>query len=312
MADHWTTRMVTDTYGINLWRSIRNLWPKLRENSSIRTEDGRKVLFWEDKWLDQAPLRDTFNDIYTLNQQQRATVAEVWSNQGWNLSFRRPFNDWEILRLVEFFSKLEQFKGTSTDQDRLEWKGHSKGSFSVKGAYKKFNPYDNQIEDWPWKLIWKVKIPYKVSCFTWLVAKQVVLTQENLMKRGIHLSPRCFFCEEKAETVTHLFIHCRITLQLWEMFLSKKDLNWVMPRKIDQTLKIWSSYANLSDHKDRWKIIPACIWWAAWTESNLRCHQNKSNNIQKMKMKCLVLFHFWCKQEYREDLESSMDVLGSL
>ncbi|WMV52983.1 hypothetical protein MTR67_046368, partial [Solanum verrucosum] len=226
MADHWTTRMVTDTYGINLWRSIRNLWPKLRENSSIRTEDDRKVLFWEDKWLDQAPLRDTFNDIYTLNQQQRVTVAEVWSNQGWNLSFRRPFNDWEILRLVEFYSKLEQFKGTSTDQDRLEWKGHSQSSFSVKGAYKKFNPYDNQIEDWPWKLIWKVKIPYKVSCFTWLVAKQAVLTQENLMKRGIHLSPRCFFCEEKAETVTHLFIHCRITLQLWEMFLSKKGLNW--------------------------------------------------------------------------------------
>ncbi|WMV42981.1 hypothetical protein MTR67_036366 [Solanum verrucosum] len=111
MADYWTTRMVTDSYGINLWRSIRNLWPKLRENSSIRTEDSKKVLFWEDKW---------------------------------------------------------------------------------------------------------------------------------------------------------------ITLQLWEMFLSKKGLNWVMPRKIDQTLKIWSSYANLSDHKDRWKIIPACIWWAAWTERNLR------------------------------------------
>ena len=93
MADHWTTRMVTDTYGINLWRSIRNLWPKLRENCSIRTEDGRKVLFWEDQWLDQAPLRDTFNDIYTLNQQQRVIMAEVCSNQGWNLSFRRPFND---------------------------------------------------------------------------------------------------------------------------------------------------------------------------------------------------------------------------
>ncbi|WMV42466.1 hypothetical protein MTR67_035851 [Solanum verrucosum] len=71
MADHWTTRMVNDTYRINLWRSIRNLWPKLRENFSIRIEDGRKVLFWEDKWLDQAFLRDIFNDIYTLNQQQR-------------------------------------------------------------------------------------------------------------------------------------------------------------------------------------------------------------------------------------------------
>ncbi|WMV45920.1 hypothetical protein MTR67_039305, partial [Solanum verrucosum] len=85
----------------------------------------------------------------------------------------------------------------------------------------------------PWKLIWKVKIPYKVSCFTWLLAKQVVLTQENLMKRGIHLSPGYLFCEEKVETITHQFIHCRITFQLWEIFLSMKCLSWVMPRKID-------------------------------------------------------------------------------
>ncbi|KAG5569606.1 hypothetical protein H5410_059372 [Solanum commersonii] len=262
--------MVSDTYGINLWKSIRNLWSKLRENSD-KSEDGGKVLLREDKWLDQAPLMDTFNDIYTLNQQQRATVAEVWSNQGWNLSFRRPFNDREILRLVEFYSKLEQFKETSTDQDRLEWKGHSQGSFSVKGALKNLTLMIIKLRTGLGSLYGKSKLLIKF-----------------LVSLGL------------------------ITLQLWEMFLSKKGLNWVMPRKIDQTLKIWSSYANLSDHKDRWKIIPACIWWAAWIERNLRCHQNKSNNIQKMKMKCLVLFHFWCKQEYREDLESSMDVLGSL
>lgn len=86
------------------------------------------------------------------------------------MSFTRPFNDWEILRLVEFYNKLEQFKATSNDLDRLELQGHSQGRFSVKGAYKKLNAYDNQINDWPWKLIWKVKIPCKVSCFTrlWL------------------------------------------------------------------------------------------------------------------------------------------------
>ena len=27
---------------------------------------------------------------------------------------------------------------------------------------------------------------------------------------------------------------------------------------------------------------------------------------------CLVLFHFWYKQEYMEDLESVMNILGSL
>ncbi|KAK6796557.1 hypothetical protein RDI58_004258 [Solanum bulbocastanum] len=312
MEDHWSTCMVTNTYGTSLWRTIRKLWPKLRGNCKIKIGNGVKVSFWEDSWLEQGPLKTLFPDVFILNQQQRDTVAEVWSNQGWNLSFRRPFNDWEIQRVVEFYRTLKQFRGGNTAQDCLEWKDHKQGRFSVKGAYKKFNPFNSQINGWPWKMIWKAKIPYKVSCFTWLLAKQAVLTQENLMKRGIQLRPRCFLCGEKAETVSHLFLHCRITNQLWDLFINKKGLKWVMPRRVTQTLKIWSSYANISGHRERWKIIPACIWWSTWKERNLRCHQNKSNTIQKMKMNCLVMFHFWCKQEYMEDLEAVVNVLGSL
>ncbi|WMV59186.1 hypothetical protein MTR67_052571 [Solanum verrucosum] len=184
MEDHWSTSMVTNTYGTSLWRTIRNLWPKLGGNCKIKIGNGVKVSFWEDSWLEQGPLKTLFPDVFILNQQQRATVAEVWSNQGWNLSFRRPFNDWEIQRVVEFYRTLEQFRGGNTVQDCLEWKDHKQGRFSVKGAYKKFNPFNNQINGWPWKMIWKAKIPYKVSCFTWLLGKQAILTRENLMKRG--------------------------------------------------------------------------------------------------------------------------------
>jgi len=312
MEDHWSTKMVTSTYGTSIWRAIRNFWPKLGENCSIRIGNGMKVSFWEDSWLEQGSLKTLFPDIYILNQQQKDIVAEVWSNQGWNLSFRSPLNDWEIQRLVDFFGILEQFKGTSTSQDGLFWNHNCNGNFSVKEAYKKLNSFTHQVTGWPWKLIWKVKIPLKVSCFTWLLAKQAVLTQENLMKRGIQLSPRCFLCGEEAETVNHLFLHCRITNILWSIFINSKGLLWVMPRNIVQALKIWSSFAYISGHKERWKIIPTCIWWSVWKERNLRCFQNKSNSIQKMKMNCLVLFHFWCKQEYMEDLESVMNALGTL
>ncbi|WMV53791.1 hypothetical protein MTR67_047176 [Solanum verrucosum] len=312
MENHWSTKMVTSTYGTSIWMAIRNFWPKLRENCSIRIGNGMKVSYWEDSWLEQGSLKTLFPDIYILNQQQKDTVAEVWSNQGWNLSFRRPLNDWEIQRLVDFFGILEQFKGTSTSQDGLFWNHNCNGNFSVKEAYKKFNSFTHQITVWPWELIWKVKIPPKVSCFTWLLAKQAVLTRENLMKRGIQLSPRCFLCGEEAETVNHLFLHCRITNILWSIFINSKGLLWVMPRNIVQALKIWSSFAYISGHKERWKIIPTCIWWSVWKERNLRCFQNKSNSIEKMKMNCLVLFQFWCKQEYMEDLESVLNALGTL
>lgn len=72
-----------------LWRAIRNQWPKLRGNCNIKLGNGRRTSFWEDKWLEQGSLKTLFLDIFWLNQQIRATVAEIWSSQGWNLSFRR-------------------------------------------------------------------------------------------------------------------------------------------------------------------------------------------------------------------------------
>ncbi|KAG5617980.1 hypothetical protein H5410_017804 [Solanum commersonii] len=59
-------------------------------------------------------------------------------------------------------------------------------------------------------------------------------------------------------------------------------MNWVMPRRVTQTLRIWSSDASIIWRKERWKIIPACIWWFVWKERNLRCFQNKSNSIRTL------------------------------
>ncbi|WMV31952.1 hypothetical protein MTR67_025337 [Solanum verrucosum] len=67
MEDHWSTSMVTNTYGTSLWRTIRNLWPKLRGNCKIKIGNGVKVSFWEDSWLEQGPLKTLFPDVFILN-----------------------------------------------------------------------------------------------------------------------------------------------------------------------------------------------------------------------------------------------------
>ncbi|WMV29912.1 hypothetical protein MTR67_023297 [Solanum verrucosum] len=115
MEDHWITKMVCSTYGSCLRRAIRNHWPKLRGNCSIKLGNGRKTSFWEDRWLEQGSLKTLFSDIFTLNQQQRAIVAEMWSNQGWNLSFRKPLNNQEIQRLVEFSKEYMEDLESVTD-----------------------------------------------------------------------------------------------------------------------------------------------------------------------------------------------------
>ncbi|WMV14425.1 hypothetical protein MTR67_007810 [Solanum verrucosum] len=87
---------------------------------------------------------------------------------------------------------------------------------------------------------------------------------------------------------------------------------WVMPRDTLEVLECWNKYSCQSEQKERWKIIPACIWWTVWKERNQRCFEDNHSSIQKLKMKCLALFYFWCKHEYMEDIESFIDVLGSL
>lgn len=56
------------------------------------------------------------------------------------------------------------------------------------------------------KNIWKVKIPFRVACFNWLLAREVVLTHDNLSKRNVNLCSKCYMCGEETETISHLFL----------------------------------------------------------------------------------------------------------
>ncbi|WMV25638.1 hypothetical protein MTR67_019023 [Solanum verrucosum] len=194
-----------------------------------------------------------------LSARKLATISQIKNAQGWNLSFRRFLNDWEVERMIQFYNTLEQAKSLNFEEDRLLWKMDKDGKFKVKSAYKLLDISTETKEGWPWKMIWKGKIPHKVACFTWLVAHQAVLTQDNLMKRGRQLCSRCFFCEAETETVNHLFLHCKVTEKLWQWFINLRGIRWAMPRHTVEALACWNRDGNQSGHKERWKIVPACI-----------------------------------------------------
>ncbi|KAG5611511.1 hypothetical protein H5410_022792 [Solanum commersonii] len=92
---------------------------------------GYFILFWDDNWLGNGSLKQLFPDIYLLNQQHEATVQEVWSIHGWNLTYRRRIQDWEVDRLTEFYGTLDHFGGLKEGEDTLRWTHHSKGSGST-------------------------------------------------------------------------------------------------------------------------------------------------------------------------------------
>ncbi|WMV38737.1 hypothetical protein MTR67_032122 [Solanum verrucosum] len=152
-------------------------------------------------WKDAIASRYTTEDLWITKEVRNlygeATVANVRDNQRWNLSFRRMLNGWGIDNLTNFYSSLEQANNLHNNEDNLHWLRANNWKFTVKSAYRHLDRPAAMLLPWPWKIIWKVRVPHKVACFTWLVARQAILTQDNLMKRGNNYVPSVLFVKEK-------------------------------------------------------------------------------------------------------------------
>ena len=72
---------------------------------------------------------------------------------------------------------------------------------------------DIQVEgNWWAKINRTVKIPMEVRLgwFQFRVIHRIISTNAFLYKIGIAESPLCTFCRDAAETISHLFVECRI------------------------------------------------------------------------------------------------------
>lgn len=55
------------------------------------------------------------------------------------------------------------------NEDSLPWIEQRNGVFSVQSCNKNFVAAEN-FPSWPWRINWGAKTPYKVICFSWILA----------------------------------------------------------------------------------------------------------------------------------------------
>lgn len=171
------------------------------------------------------------------NSQETCFIAAIlissdcWTEKGWDLSFRRLLNDWEIERVAKLLEGVGTFAGTNNTPDAVKW-AHSKGGiFSVGRAYRKEGNVQVNNNQRLWKRVWKNSAPTKVKCFTWLVDRKACLTRQVLWKKGKIIISWCSLCGKTGETKNHLFLHCPFTTQIWSMFLNISSVEWTIARK---------------------------------------------------------------------------------
>ncbi|XP_015161001.1 uncharacterized protein [Solanum tuberosum] len=228
------------------------------------------------------------------------------------MKHRRHLNDWEVGRFVELLQMIDGFKGTTIEDDTFRWKHDKDGKFSVGRIYRKEVSWMPENKIGPWKHVWKSMTPTNVKCFAWLVIRKACLTHEILQKKGLPIVSRCMLCSDARETNNYLFLHCKVTSQLWTMFLSLTETKWSMAEHTTDLLSCWIRRGGSKTHKKWWRIIPHCIWWTIWRERNGRNFDDRFNNIQKIKESCITTFYFWCKEHCIENAEQLVDLLGLL
>ena len=144
------------------------------------------------------------------------------------------------------------------------------GDFDIWSYYNKLR--DSPWIVFPWKGIWRVKVPRRVFFFVWSIAWNKILTSDNLRLRGLDFVDWCIMCHHCGETVDH-FLHCEMAYRLWSFVFIAFGLSWFIPRLIPNLLFGWWNW--LGKHSSQiWNLVLLFLLWCLWKERNRRTFES--------------------------------------
>ena len=101
--------------------------------------------------------------------------------------------------------------------DSLCWHLNGSVKFDIPAFYHKIR--NATLSTFPWKFMWKVKVPKRVVFFMWTTAYDLILILDNFMFRSRLLLNYCCMCCCNEESVDHLLIFCPVAHSLWMYML---------------------------------------------------------------------------------------------
>ena len=188
-------------------------------------------------------------------------------------------NDWlEVLQLASTII-------FSFEEDALIWRFSSNGVYNSQSLYRIIN--FRGVIPVHVSAVWSLKIPPRVHFFLWLLAKNKVLTRDNLSLRRKVEDESCLFCNEK-ESVFHLFFDCVVAKQIWVYISECFGFNVGM--NFESIGNMWLSRKKFIVHN----ILTSAVLWGLWKLRNELCFQNMSwRDIRILLMKVAILAQNW-------------------
>ena len=142
--------------------------------------DGRRVRFWEDHWFGNSSLAVQFWQLYVINNEQGATICQVWDGSELKLTFRRTVSQRLMLQWEEL-TQIASNISLNNEEDTSVWKFTSNGQYSVQSLYAVLSFRGVMPIHIP--AVWQLNVPPRVHIFLWLLYNNKLLTRDNLQKK---------------------------------------------------------------------------------------------------------------------------------
>jgi hypothetical protein len=155
--------------------------------------------------LISSPLKEAFPELFNIAQIRNASLADLLRLSNGvihcNLTFAQSVQDWELESLSAFMELLYSNSVGGSGVDTICWRPTKGQQFTV-GTY--FRSLSDSVDvSFPWRIIWRSRVPPRVSFYVWTEALGKILTIDNLWRRHTVVIDWCCIYKDSGESVDH-------------------------------------------------------------------------------------------------------------
>jgi hypothetical protein len=245
---------------------------------AIKLGDGAKVLFWTDRWIRGAAMKDLAPIVFeSVGAQKRCkrTVSEALENHCWVDDVGPglgPVGLLQCLRILEIVCTIQR---DAAAEDVFAWPWSSSGKYDARSTYKMLCQGSVRWEGA--SCVWRSSAPLKCKIFAWLALQFRLWTSDRRVRHGLQeVVSTCYTCLQEVDSVSHVLMGCVFARQVWFRCLQTFGLELAIPTASDSLQSWWFEARKRFGKKEKrgFDTLVILISWRLWKQRNARVFGN--------------------------------------
>jgi hypothetical protein len=264
------------------WSSLRDLLPAYRKISRVILGDGRSSDFWEDVWLDDKALSESYPALHSHVADKNTSIHHILqvglphtlqprlsTQASLELATLLP-----VIQEVQLHDILDERVCCFEDESHRLLTGHIyRASVSAGG--------DSFLQK-----IWLSYVPPRVKFFGWLMVQDRIHSRVNLHKKSIVSEATCALCLTAEETTDHIMSSCPFAASFWNHVGA--GLIHIAPVR-----ELWDSSlpTNITQRSSPTFLLLCC--WELWKHRNAVVFNGMPPSLSRLLAACRESANTW-------------------